>query len=135
MYQPPPSHCIDEWQVCLYLFSLPVRWLITLIQQKKIRIQKIKPKKILLTEDDIQIFKTNKKIRKNVKKTFKNFKGKFFPQFNYNGYKEITISYLQTDLIDLMKSNDEKIELFSSFTEVMCMFSFFIKMIFIFQNI
>ena len=92
-------------------------------------------KKILLTEDDIQIFKTNKKIRKNVKKTFKNFKGKFFPQFNYNGYKEITISYLQTDLIDLMKSNDEKIELFSSFTEVMCMFSFFIKMIFIFQNI
>lgn len=41
----------------------------------------------------------------NIKKIFKNFKGKFFPQFNYNGYKEITISYLQTDLIDVMFTN------------------------------
>jgi hypothetical protein len=41
----------------------------------------------------------------NIKKTFKNFKGKFYPQFNYNGYKEITISYIDTDLIDVMFTN------------------------------
>lgn len=41
----------------------------------------------------------------NIKKYYKDFKGKFFPQFNYNGYKEITISYFGIDLIDVMFTN------------------------------
>ena len=41
----------------------------------------------------------------HIKKYYKDFKGKFYPQFNYNGYKEITISYLGTDLIDVMFTN------------------------------
>jgi hypothetical protein len=41
----------------------------------------------------------------NIKKYYKDFKGKFYPQFNYNGYKEITLSYFGVDLIDIMFTN------------------------------
>jgi len=38
-------------------------------------------------------------------KKYTNFKGKFVPQFNYNTYKVINLSYLGTDLVDIMFTN------------------------------